>query len=39
MEEVLRHLDERHGGAVALLRAGGMTDEELERLVEVLTEA
>ncbi|MET0773620.1 MAG: tyrosine-protein phosphatase [Candidatus Limnocylindrales bacterium] len=39
MEEVLRHLDERHGGALALLRAGGMTDEELDRLVKVLTEA
>jgi protein-tyrosine phosphatase len=39
MEEVLRHLDERHGGAPALLRAGGMSDSELERLVEVLTEA
>jgi protein-tyrosine phosphatase len=38
MEEVLRHLDERHGGALALLRAGGMTDEELQRLFEVLTE-
>jgi protein-tyrosine phosphatase len=39
MEEVLRHLDERHGGALALLRAGGMSDQELARLVEVLTEA
>jgi protein-tyrosine phosphatase len=39
MEEVLRHLDERHGGALALLRAGGMSDEELAHLVEVLTEA
>jgi protein-tyrosine phosphatase len=38
MEEVLRHLDERHGGALALLRAGGMTEPELERLIEVLTE-
>jgi protein-tyrosine phosphatase len=39
MEDVLRHLDERHGGAEALLRAGGMTDDELDRLAEVLTEA
>jgi protein-tyrosine phosphatase len=38
MEEVLRHLDERHGGARSLLRAGGMTEPELDRLVEVLTE-
>jgi protein-tyrosine phosphatase len=38
MEEVLRHLDERHGGAEALLRSGGMTDDELTRLAEVLTE-
>jgi len=39
MEHVLRHLDARHGGAQALLRAGGMTDPELARLAEVLTEA
>lgn len=39
MEDLLRHLDERHGGALTLLRAGGLQDEELERLVEVLTEA
>jgi protein-tyrosine phosphatase len=39
MEEVLRHLDERHGGARALLHAGGMTDDELDRLVGLLTEA
>jgi protein-tyrosine phosphatase len=39
MEEVLRHLAERHGGAHALLRTGGMSDTELDRLVEVLTEA
>jgi protein-tyrosine phosphatase len=38
MEEVLRHLDGRHGGARALLRSGGLTEGELERLVEVLTE-
>ncbi len=38
MTTVLRHLDERHGGAIALLRAGGMTEQELERLVEVVTE-
>jgi protein-tyrosine phosphatase len=38
MDEVLRHLDERHGGAQALLRAGGMSGDELDRLVEVLTE-
>lgn len=39
MEDVLRHLDERHGGAFALLQAGGMSGGELDRLVEVLTEA
>ncbi len=38
MEDVLRHLDERHGGAVALLRSGGMGADEVDRLVEVLTE-
>lgn len=38
MEDVLRHLDERHGGAVSLLQRGGMSDAEVERLVEVLTE-
>jgi hypothetical protein len=38
MAGVLAHLDERHGGAEALLRSGGMTDDELTRLAEVLTE-
>ena len=38
MEDVLRHLEERHGGALSLLRAGGMTHAEIDRLVEVLTE-
>jgi protein-tyrosine phosphatase len=38
MEDVLRHLDERHGGAVGLLRAGGMSGTEIDRLIEVLTE-
>ena len=35
---VPRHLDERHGGAAGLLRAHGMTDEELAALVELITE-
>jgi protein-tyrosine phosphatase len=38
MESALAHLDERHGGARALLRRQGLTDEELERLVGLLTE-
>lgn len=38
METVLDHLDTRHGGAQTLLRSGGLTDEELDRLVEVMTE-
>lgn len=38
MEDVLRHLDERHGGAIALLQRGGMSDVEIDRLVDVLTE-
>jgi protein-tyrosine phosphatase len=38
MEQVLEHLGRRHGGAVALLRSGGLTEAELARLVEVLTE-
>lgn len=38
MESALRHLDERHGGARSLLRAHGVTDEEMDRLVERLTE-
>lgn len=38
MDDVLRHLDERHGGAVALLRTGGMTAGEIDRLVGLLTE-
>jgi protein-tyrosine phosphatase len=38
MESALAHLDEEHGGARALLRRHGLTDEELDRLVELLTE-
>ena len=38
MEDVLGHLESRHGGAEALLRSAGLTALELERLVEVLTE-
>ncbi len=38
MEAVLDHLDTRHGGAETLLRSGGLTDDELARLVEVMTE-
>jgi protein-tyrosine phosphatase len=38
MASTLRYLDERHGGARALLREGGMRDEELDALVERLTE-
>jgi hypothetical protein len=34
----LDHLDRRHGGPRALLRRHGMTDAELDRLVERLTE-
>jgi protein-tyrosine phosphatase len=39
MQAVLSHLETRHGGAVALLRTGGMGDAEIARLVDVLTEA
>lgn len=38
MEDVLRHLEERHGGARSLLHAGGMTTAEIDRLIEVMTE-
>jgi protein-tyrosine phosphatase len=34
----LAHLDERHGGARSLLRAHGITDAEMDRLVALLTE-
>ncbi len=39
METSLVHLDEQHGGAASLLRAHGVTDAELERLVELITES
>jgi protein-tyrosine phosphatase len=39
MESALAHLDERHGGARRLLRRHGVTDSELDRLVERLTES
>jgi protein-tyrosine phosphatase len=35
----LEHLDRRHGGPAALLRAAGLTGAELETLVDRLTEA
>ena len=38
MESALAHLDERHGGARRLLHRHGVTDEELDWLVERLTE-
>ena len=38
IESALAHLDERHGGARSLLRAHGITDEEMDRLVALLTE-
>jgi protein-tyrosine phosphatase len=38
MATTLRHLELEHGGARALLRSGGLTDPELDRLVERLTE-
>ena len=38
MLEALDHLERRHGGAAALLRGAGLTDFELDRLAEALTE-
>ena len=38
MESTLEHLDRVHGGAADLLRANGMTDDELAALVELITE-
>jgi protein-tyrosine phosphatase len=38
MLTALDHLERRHGGARALLRRHGITDEELDRLTELLTE-
>lgn len=38
MEGALAHLDEAHGGPRALLRRHGVTDAEMDRLVELLTE-
>ena len=38
MASTLRYLAREHGGARALLRAGGLTDAELDGLVERLTE-
>jgi protein-tyrosine phosphatase len=38
MDAALEHLDAAHGGARRLLRDQGLTDEELDRLVERLTE-
>lgn len=38
MAAALEHLDREHGGARALLRGQGITDTELDHLVELLTE-
>lgn len=38
MEQMLEHLDHRHGGAASLLLRNGITPGELERLVDRLTE-
>jgi protein-tyrosine phosphatase len=38
IEGALAHLDERHGGARRLLGRHGVTDAEMDRLVELLTE-
>ena len=38
MAAALEHLEQRHGGARALLRRNGVGDESLERLVELMTE-
>ncbi len=38
MASTLRHLQREHGGARSLLLAGGLTDAELDRLVDRLTE-
>ena len=38
MASALTHLDREHGGARALLARQGLTDAELDRLVELLTE-
>ena len=38
IESALRHLDERHGGARSLLRDHGLSDPDLDRLVDRLTE-
>jgi protein-tyrosine phosphatase len=38
MADALRHLERRHGGAPALLRRNGLSDDDVERLVEVMTE-
>jgi protein-tyrosine phosphatase len=38
MAAALRHLDDEHGGSRALLKRQGLTDAELDRLVELLTE-
>lgn len=38
MASALAHLDERHGGSRRLLHRHGVTDGELDRLVELLTE-
>ncbi len=38
MRESLEHLERRHGGARALLRRAGLTEAELDRLTDLLTE-
>jgi hypothetical protein len=37
MVAILRHLDEKYGGAEAYLRHGGLTTDDLERLRKRLT--
>jgi protein-tyrosine phosphatase len=38
MHEALAHLEQQHGGALALLRRQGFSEQDLDRLVDVLTE-
>jgi len=38
MADALVHLEQRHGGAQALLRRHGLRDDEVDRLVELMTE-
>lgn len=38
MESSLAHLDERHGGAIGLLEANGVQQDEIDQVIELLTE-